>query len=79
MLEQWDDDESTWLSDDDLEDWMCPNCGWDSDGEDGEDIMFVSNERYTNNPSLPVDAKDWDETWTCPDCGHSWTFENSNY
>ena len=73
-------DEEMELYDPDLDEWCCPKCGWDSDGHDGYGCnVRVSDVEHLNNPELPFSAKAWNETWTCQNCKHRWTFENCNY
>jgi len=68
-----------------IDEWQCPNCGWDSgngDPEDSEQVTYSDHQRdnaaeIVGNAGGP--AYYWTETWTCPECGTVFSFENSNY
>jgi hypothetical protein len=57
----------------DLPDWCCPSCGWNSENLYGLDDAPVTYSEPVANLEY---GEHWDETWTCPVCGEVWTWTN---
>ncbi len=63
--------------------WECPFCGWSTENDDLCENMvactpLVPNVAVSMNTG-PWNARDWIETWKCPECLQIFEVENSNY
>jgi hypothetical protein len=62
---------------DDVADWHCPDCGWNCEHMLGEPDAPVVYSR-SRPAHWEYGGEAWTETWTCPECGTEWDFENSS-
>lgn len=64
---------------DNMSDVLCPKCGWNSENALGEENAPVKYSEETEDYEYGYcGGCHWTETWTCPHCGTSWEFPNSN-
>lgn len=62
---------------DDVAGWHCPGCGWNCENQLGmPDAPVTYSNQHTAHWEYGGTA--WTETWTCPECGTSWDFQNSS-
>ena len=55
-----------------MDDLTC-QCGWDSYEKDREKKNMVVTSFRKTNPGL---NEEWNENWTCPECGNKWVIAN---
>lgn len=55
--------------------WCCPSCGWDTDGEDDDNLVSATEPKENIGASLygGGHSLEWEETWLCPNCGLKFT------
>jgi len=65
-----------------LDDWQCPNCGWEADDNtyyDDPDMFLGSWDFKPTWDSVgQFTTATWMEKWKCPECGTVWEYENNN-
>ena len=60
-------------------DWLCPNCGWDSENLLGcDDAPVTYSEERPHWEWSIYGGCNWTEYWTCPECGTKFEVENGN-
>ena len=55
-----------------MDDLTC-KCGWDAYEKDPDKNNMKASAFRKTNRGL---NEEWNETWTCPECGNSWTIAN---
>ena len=64
-----------------IEDYRCPNCGWDSTLDDTQSCLIRhENIRYNLYTAIMYGGfpHDWTEVWKCPHCETIFEYENGS-
>ena len=70
-------------TEEELDYWRCPKCGWDSSNGDndpaGGQVRYGPfRSAYWAQLEFGGDPGEWEEFWTCQDCGNEFSFTEDN-